>query len=188
MSPFERDWRKYYGGVQPLSYALRTCDHLNWVRFHSLPAGKRYADNAEEWNVILQRQAILAAEILGAAGSCWLVVTVPEAVAYRLTGKSLPTELEEAYRFQDRDGVYGDEDLIWIVAVAPVTWSVHTFEPLLRDIADDEGPRALWMSRTNGSVFAPYDGGVDPFPVETAQRDDLKMRYADWRSARPDGL
>jgi hypothetical protein len=186
MNSFEREWRQRYGTAEPIPHALRTRDGVNWVRFHSLPASKRYPENDEEWSILFSRLAALASEVLGAEGVCWLVMAEPEAA--RPGGEVRSFGPFEAYRFRDPHGIYGVEGQEWMVSAASATWSLERFEVLLRRIANDEGPRALWMSEADGAIFAPYDGGVDLFFAEPTCRDAIAAKYPDWLSERSDGL
>jgi hypothetical protein len=52
---------------------MRNAGARNWVRFHSLPGSKRYAETDEQKATLLARQNQLALDVLGESGSVWLV-------------------------------------------------------------------------------------------------------------------
>ena len=57
-------WARAWGDCRPVSYELRGCLHDRWVRFHSLPGSKRYADNEEEYAELIRRHLAVLAELL----------------------------------------------------------------------------------------------------------------------------
>lgn len=193
MSSFETAWRKAYPSCEPIGYRMRLAGERHWLRFHSLPLSKRYAETDDEWRILLRRQNILANAVLGAGSSCWLVQTcwrTPEGVVdiadahdpFRATREQ---GLAFAFNFRDED----DEDATpWDVNAALVTWDEGRFDDLLRDVADERAAPTLWMSAETGSVFAPYDGGVDLFLTDRAMVERLSARHSDWLSSHPDGL
>jgi len=79
------------------------------------------------------------------------------------------------------------ESLVRFVA-ADVTWQSGAFDALLRDIADERGPRSLFFSRASAFAFAPYDGGADIFAPTTHPVSELRRKWAPWLSSHPDGV
>jgi hypothetical protein len=187
-SDFEREWRRHYGATEPLSYVLRMQFPGNWVRFHSLPSSKRYPQNEGEWTILLARQAALAAETLGHGAMCWRVEAGPVNTGHAAKTDMLMPKATEVYQFRDPEGVYGAEGLEWRVSAALASWDIGTAVPRLRRIADDEGPRTLWMACHDGSVFAPYDGGVDLFFADRVRLERIASEHAGWLPVHPDGL
>jgi hypothetical protein len=194
MHSFEAEWRSFYPNYAPLGFMMRSASAEHWVRFHSLPNSKRYAQTDAEGQIILDRQNGLADEVLGAGTRCWLVQTagVPPDDAVNLKTESLwrRYEFEFAFRFLIKDG--DDYETDWESRASQQTWKASAFDDLLLAIADDDaeaiGARVLWMSRATGAVFAPYDGGVDLFLPTHASVQHLKTKYKDWLSLHPSGL
>ncbi|WP_200926706.1 DUF3885 domain-containing protein [Sphaerimonospora mesophila] len=48
-------WRERWPLCPPLAYELKNAYHDRWVRFHSLPDSKRYADDEAEYAILLHR-------------------------------------------------------------------------------------------------------------------------------------
>lgn len=147
----------------------------HWVRFHSLPESKRYATSDAERELILSRARILANRILGKGALAWIVDVHPsESVqsAY---------ELPPATRFVD-------DEIGYAVRAGLMEWEGKPFDSTVISVADDVGPRTLWMSPKDGAVFAPYDGGFDLFPASAEETTSLKSDFSQWLSARGDGL
>ena len=180
MTGFEAVWRRFHPGFDPVGYLMREAGAPNWVRFHSLPGSKRYAETDAERAIILDRQNALAMEVLG-AGPCWLV-------------RSEPFDLDLANAFASGEGRFDEEPEVaqaegpWQGEAVPTRWAPGAFDDLLLAIADDRAGRTLWISEADGAVFAPYDGGVDLFLPEPGRVLAVKAAHPDWLSPHPGGL
>lgn len=193
MNPFQHIWSRFHEGHWPVGYRLTGSEAANWVRFHSLPNSKRYADSDDERRTILQRQNSLAAEVLG-SDPCWLVQThwiTPAGVTdvadvYDPFAATRQFDLKPAFEFADDDD---DEDpVLWRVHAGQTRWTDGGFDELLTSIAEEQAGPTLWMSEMTGSIFAPYDGGVDLFLAKPKEVASLKRRHRDWLSSHPAGL
>jgi hypothetical protein len=191
MNPFQQLWSRFHDGHWPVGYRLRESGAANWVRFHSLPNSKRYADSDDERRILLERQNRLAAEVLK-SDSCWLVqahwVTpagmIDVADANDPFAATRQFGLEPVFEFVEDD----DDEVVWRVHGAPVRWTEGAFDALLASIAEGEAGPTLWMSEATGSIFAPYDGGIDLFLADAGQVASLKMTHRDWLSSHREGL
>lgn len=164
--------------------------HERWVRFHSLPLGKRYATDAGEGREVLTRyNAVLAAGIAECLCAAVYLVTV---------------------EYGPDDGAAGTEPIHvglhhgavpWMHAVDPddpeVAYDLHvsqeqftpgTLDELLRYVAEDQTSEVVIADTSLRWLFHPYDGGMDVIAPSVQQRDRLAARFAAWRSDRPDGL
>ena len=196
MTEFQRLWSRHYPDIEPVGYELRRAGARNWVRFHSLPQSKRYAETEAEWSVLLARQNELAASVLGETRECWLVQSLyqlPPGEAEMSVGDAKSSSgaiadygLEPAYVATREAGTEFEER--WESFAGLVRWTSGQFDGLLRDIADDQVAPTLWVSTETGAVFAPYDGGVDLFLPDESQVRELAARHADWLSTHPLGL
>jgi len=182
--------------MEPVGYELRNAGAQHWVRFHSLPGSKRYPDTEAEWRLLLDRQNELAAAVLGENEECWLVQShwdvtqdvtdvgfdegndpFRAATDYALKA-AIVTLRDPGTEFERR----------WEAFAGLKTWSSGRFDPLLRQIAADQAAPTLWCSADTGSVFAPYDGGVDLFLPDARRVRELAEHYPAWRSHHPLGL
>lgn len=189
-SEFGTWWATHFGAKVPLGWMLREEMPARWMRIHSLPRSKRYAETEAERRVLLQRQNALARTVLGEGAPCWIVVARYTASARptmrppRLRGLDsrlrLSFSFPNPWREDDRDRSQGD---VWC---ARVRWRPGAFDTLLQEIADWRESGVLWASRS-GQIFAPYDGGVDVFTRTKFERDNLKWRFRAWLSQRADG-
>ncbi len=70
---FSAWWAERFGEVLPLGYKLRSAFPDRWFRIHSLPESKRYANDDREYDILIERQRVLADEVLGPRAPCLLV-------------------------------------------------------------------------------------------------------------------
>lgn len=193
MFEFNEDWRRYHPGLFPIGYLLRRDGAKHWLRFHSLPESRRYAETQDEWRLLLWRQNELAKKVLGDE-PCWLVQThwVTPAGEVDIADADDPfratRELGLLFAFQFKDSQEGEEDKLWNVHALLSEWSAVRFDAVLRDIAEYRAAPTLWMSSTSGAIFAPYDGGVDLFLPSQSTVASLVSAYPDWLSSHPAGL
>ncbi|MFM9829841.1 MAG: hypothetical protein ACKVOB_14055 [Sphingomonas sp.] len=172
---FQLEWKRRHAGRQPFGPLLRGDDALPWVRFHSLPSSKRYAESDAERRIILDRANLLGDAFLGQA-ACWLVSSEP--------GDCEPSWAPGGQIVYDAGT---DDERIVRYFVRQVAWDAGAFDALLLAVAEDDA-RYVWVSRDDGSVFAPYDGGFDLFAVAPAAIATLRAKWPEWLSSRPDGL
>jgi hypothetical protein len=140
-----------------------------------LPESKRNAENDSEGATILWRANAIGDRLLGAGSPCWLAEA-------RFDDEV--SDPNSSVEFREMDN---GEELVWRVDVRPVEWRTGAFDAKLRAIADDE-LQALWMRRSDGTVFAPYAGGFDLFPRSFDDVETLKEERSDWLSSHPSGL
>jgi hypothetical protein len=176
LTTFEQDWRRFHGDSVPLSFALRDANKP-WVRFHSLPQSKRYADTPQERDILLRRANAVAVTVLG-NDPTWLVQLGPvgESEAGWTEGALKP---RREFALQPA-GEYAFDELVWPAYAALSAFALGTFNTLIDDVANERAFRTLWMSAANGRIFAPYDGGMDVFMESDAAIAALKARFRDW--------
>lgn len=189
---FDTIWNRFHSGHAPVAHLMRHTGAKHWVRFHSLPESKRYADNDDEVAVVLQRSHAMADLVLGDAPA-WLVqgrAEWPDMDEPIIELSDSHATIRE-FGLQPSPHIYpeGDEDEpAWRPYAARVQWVADRFTPLLRRCAEDlEGP-TLWISEATGGVFAPYDGGADLFLPTVDEVARAKTRWPDWLSSHPAGL
>jgi hypothetical protein len=203
------DWfREHFGATAPVGYCLRADHGDRWLRLHSLPGSKRYAEDDGERAEVRRRAWAAAAALFPAGSAVWLVVPSFDGAPSILDG--LPRKVVAGGPFEHP---LFCEPLR--VDVAQITWphGPGLFEALIDEIAIDafaensapspasrtDASRAVWFSVATGEAFAPYDGGIDLFGAsearveasgENASRTDALRRMfpRDWFSPRADGL
>lgn len=180
MTGFLVDWRGFFGDLPPLSFALPKDNR--WVRFHALPASRRYAETPNDEAIILERANTLAAEILGADVS-WLV----QLGSIDGGWDNAAMRWRDEYRLKSGGTVFYDE-VAWPLFAGRVQFEKSKFDGLLNDIAAEKAFRTLWLSPASGRVFAPYDGGFDIFLESSDAASEMRTKHETWLSSRADGF
>ncbi|WP_460708427.1 DUF3885 domain-containing protein [Myceligenerans halotolerans] len=171
------------------SWSLRGLPDERWVRFHSLPESKRYADSEEEYQILLGRHHQILAELRGDDESDIVAVrrewfdggrfSAPK--RFRRIAATWPLWRTFADADPDSDGTP------WYAFARWVPPTPAALDPLLRRVADDID-RTLFTNATVDWIYAPYDGGADVIARTAEERDALEAKYADWLSAHPSGM
>ncbi|MER5327113.1 DUF3885 domain-containing protein [Streptosporangium roseum] len=177
-------WRTRWGR-SPIAYQLRGRHADRWVRFHSLPESKRYADTEDEYEIILDRHHRVLAE-LGAEEGLYVIAVYFEDEEGRISPDPrhpgavpwLAIEPGDDSPFEDAARLY----------VSMTSFDRRILDPLLRGVADDEIGYAIIAPLDLRWLYHPYDGGADVITPTARDRDVLKNRHADWLSTHPAGL
>ena len=188
---FIKYWNKEYPKSYPINHELKFAYPDRWLRIHSLPESKRYADSEDEYKIILNRQNQLIDDLIG--------VGTEVAISFGLYTNDLSQdcykEITDFGEFQkvstidlrkDEPEAYEDE-YYFDVFIKIETWKSGNRDEILKAIADDE-IRAMFISPLKKCIIAPYDGGVDIIVDSTEERDRLKNKYKDWLPNWEDGL
>lgn len=187
MTDFEVFWKTHYPNASPTGWMMRNAGAKYWIRFHSLPESKQYADDEEEWAILLSRQNELAAEVIGEGQICWMVQSRwpasdqgNELDYFRETREN---GLNNAFTFLSE--IDEDDAVQWTAAAILTVWHQGAFDGALRRIADEKAGPTIWISVATGSVFAPYDGGVDLFLDDEGKMNALRNKHEEWLPAHP---
>lgn len=181
--PFATEWRSSFGDVLPAGFLCRVALADRWLRVHSLPESKRYAETEAERAELLHRQNAAATYVLGEDADCQLVVTrFGENQAWSF----------EALQVDGRTPVHvlsaGDEDDELQFFGLPVKWKTASFNELLLSVADDRTGPVLLADIQRRRIYAPYDGGADLFFASPKEAELARAHFQGWLSAREDGL
>ena len=57
-------WQERWPACRPIGHELRDTAPSTWVRFHSLPESKRYAEDEDEYRVLLDRHNTVIGELV----------------------------------------------------------------------------------------------------------------------------
>lgn len=166
-------WRSFYGEHAPIAYLLRENNTDFWLRFHSLPESKRYAQNEAETRGILRRYHLLASEVL-ADDACVLFFPSYASKKFPALFRGFNCEIFASYI----------EPKITLCA-ALTQWKTESFDEILRCVANDEFRYTSFLNTQSGEIFAPYDGGADLFLMSLTRRDALRARFHNWLSSHP---
>jgi len=70
---FNHFWKTNFKETIPLNFTFRTTYSKRWVRIHSLPNSKRYAENESELDTILERQNSVISDSLSENEDIYIV-------------------------------------------------------------------------------------------------------------------
>lgn len=185
-----RRWSRAWPECPPIGHLFRHRMHDRWVRFHSLPLGRRCPAGVADYEEVLMRYNTVLAEILGECGCTAIYLVTVDYGSDDLAAGTEPIHV----------GLHHGA-VPWTHAVDPgnpeVAYSLHVsrqdFTPgdlddLLRYVADDRTSEVVVTDRYLRWLFHPYDGGMDVIAPSAAERDRLAARFRTWLSDRPDGL
>lgn len=189
-------WERRWPRCRPIGHELRHAAPERWVRFHSLPASKRYADSDAEYAEILRRHITvlneLAVQYPGGTPGRVLVVTVAwsdgPAVPHRQTtvADTMPGAEHWTSVVSERDE---DGREYWIhLFLSMSEIGSPQLERLLCLVADDETADVIITDTELNWLYHPYDGGADVITSSTLQRDMLRAQHLQWLSSHPQGL
>ena len=188
-------WSTNYPATIPLSYCFRHDYKDRWFRIHSLPKSKRYADNEEEWNILLARQNSIIKDLLDDSSKVYAVTGEYDVNGSDEIPMFLSNEMFIDIKFNSVDTIdlhkispdEYENGAIYRPYVAELNWKENKYDNILKSIANDE-IRVFFISVDKKCLIAPYDGGVDFVMENNKVRDAYKTKYKDWLSEREDGL
>lgn len=187
VNEFRRWWQTEFGACPPVGYRLREAVPQRWVRFHSLPEGKRHADTRDEEAEILRRHNAVASALLGNGEPIVVVCT-----GHSEDEKPVPPGNHHALawlQFAHFDSLAVDDSMIyWHFWTASAQWKSGRFDDILTGVAREEIDNVLLVQPDRRAVYHPYDGGADVIGADIFVCDSLGRDFRPWRSARSDGL
>lgn len=179
----KNEWREKFGEALPTGFSCREFIRDFWVRIHSLPNSKRYADTNQERIDVINLHNEIADYVLGNEGKCVVFITLHgESKIYDYdTSSFFPIEPRHFMSYKDDD----DELKIF---VAEIIWRKWSLDNLLLAIADDRYFSVLFANMSRRSAYAPYDGGADLFFSTVVDVTAARKKFAHWVSDREDRL
>jgi hypothetical protein len=191
---FQQFWAANYPETLPINYLFKHHLKSSWLRIHSLPESKRYAENEEEWLILLERQNTVFNDLIAENSKIYLVTGV-YGFDDKVVSPDFLTEIAclgnlnfaplESINLHEYSNEWSDEGTFYTPYFAEDIYISHRFDELLKRIADDN-LRVFFIGKD--CLIAPYDGGVDIIFKDTATRDFYKSKYKNWLSNRADGM
>ena len=194
LATFDAAWDRNWPDCRPVGHELRWCAHETWVRFHSLPGSKRYAESAEEYAEILNRHLVLIQELAAMVGDgpqLLQVVTAAWSQSGRLRkrDRKLRRAFPSAVHWRTFPLDPDDAETPFMhLYVGEGSVNAPTLEALLLLVADDQAWDVIITDPQLNWLYHPYDGGGDVIAPDRILRDGLRKKYARWLSDYPLGL
>lgn len=174
---FFKLWAKRYPGILPIGHSLSSAYKSRWMRIHSLPDSKRYPSTDAEWAILLHRQNTLINYLVPQRAPIQMVINWIE---------------PESHLFQSCDplplGIIQEapDEPAYESFLIETTWENEPRNPILIMIADEQLSGVIIVAPD--CLIHPYDGGLDVIAKDPHTCHELKRKFKDWLSARPDGL
>ncbi len=187
--PFQDLWEARWPHLAPIGTSLRQ-EADGWVRFHSLPGSKRYAETPAEYATILHRHNAVLHELGAGTGDLYVITSqLAFTPAPRRRNPVLSELLPAAECWAVLSWPYLDPTLAYAHSyVSRLAWQPGSLDQLLRKVADEAIVDVIIAPADLAWLYAPYDGGADVILGTPALRDDLRDRHRDWLSHHPGGL
>lgn len=188
LHPVAQAWRECFGEVLPAGFLCRGALQDRWLRIHSLPDSKRYAEDQSEVAEMLRRQNLVAEDLLGDGALCLLIFTRwnwdgaarwprDERLRTALAGRKPELML--------RVDVHDDPLAFFAM---PVTWRRGEFDDVILECADDRTGPMLFANMQRRTIYAPYDGGADLFFGASDDVAPARERHRAWLSSLESGM
>jgi hypothetical protein len=184
-------WQQKFPDIPPLAYDLKRLCADRWVRFHSLPDSKRYAETPEEHKIILERHTTVIEDLNISRSSLFLVTS-------QWGDSATPDEDRDELSALDPGAVLwrtlplheltNNSDVLFLhLFVSSWAWHKSVFDSILALVADDKLRNIMIISSADDWIYHPYDGGADVILKSITDRDTLKQKYFAWLSKHPLG-
>jgi hypothetical protein len=191
MKDLENFWNKELSNVWPIAHELKRVYAERWVRFHSLPESKRYAETLEERAIILERHNTVLNDLNRSDSSLYLVTS-------QWGDTATPEQDRDELNTLDPGAVFwkslplheltNDDDQVFLhLSVSLWQWRKGVFDAILTLVADNRLANLMIIYVADKWVYHPYDGGADVILMSTEERDKLKEKYFRWLSNHPSG-
>jgi hypothetical protein len=178
-------WQSNFPKCPPINYLFKIFYNDRWLRIHSLPDSKRYAETAEEWQVLLQTQNSILDDLFSSNDEVILFTGVYSNTTITFAENNFSdNHALKTFNFTALDKIdlyaiskdYCEKDTFFTPYFETIFYHSSTYNELLKSIANDE-IRAFFLNPMTKTIVAPYDGGIDIIFSDEATRNLNKTRY-----------
>ena len=171
----------------PVGHMLKEYAPRRWVRFHSLPEGRRYPETTDDYDELLYRADVLVGQLCQPGDDLMLVTGL-----YGRRGAP-PPEPSSAQQLVQPDAQYWctveatrtvDDDALWPLHlwVGWRSYGPRALDPVVRLVADDELAAVIVVAPDRLVAVHPDHTGVDMLFPTAEERDAMGGTYAEWTS------
>jgi hypothetical protein len=193
---FQDFWANNYPNIPPINHLFKRLLKDRWLRIHSLPESKRYAETDEEWAILLERQNTVFADLMPINEEICIVSGIfsnEDTFFEKDIFDTLP--YHKTLNFKELDaldmfklsGDWYDEGMTFTPCFAEEIYAPNKFDSILKSIANDEW-RLFFLDPKSSNIIAPYDGGVDIIFGDEGPLSIFKKKYENWLSKNEYGL
>jgi hypothetical protein len=176
-------WTASFPSAAPAGFLCRVAFPDRWLRIHSLPESKRYAETESERAEILRRHNTVASHMLGEGSDCILFLARFGQEKQWPADRDIPLNADRP----EYALTYENDGDVWQFFSTPVVWRSEQFNDLILASADDATGPLLFANTKLGAAYAPYDGGADLFFPDPSNVEEAKKKFRSWLSVRTDG-
>lgn len=190
---FWERWCVWFPDAPPVGFLLRDAYPDRWLRIHFLPGGKRQPTSGLEYAEAIRRINTICTRVLGENSPLALLLLV-ECDSKALENAQNASGLSESHLqalgslseslWHSENGVFSVPMCVYGCASR---WMPADFD-ILFGAAINDLIKPLLVEIAQGTVIAPYHGGVDAFFSSDVDRDLAKEQLSLWTSSRPDAL
>lgn len=192
LSRLTANWQQRWPGARPVGHELPGNAPDRWVRFHSLPHSKRYADTPPEYATLLDRHHAVLAELIATSADKTLIVMTcswskdprPRKRSAELERAAPQAALWKSIVEDDSD----PDDRTWLHLYVSRHHATSELNRLLMLVADDVTAGVIIADEQLTCLYHPYDGGADVIAPSVEMRDALHDKHSSWLSAHPQYL
>ncbi|PRC93498.1 DUF3885 domain-containing protein [Solimicrobium silvestre] len=178
------EWSKNFPNAAPAGFLCRDAYADRWLRIHSLPESKRYAESESERLELLRRHNTVASDILGEDSDC--ILFLGQFGSDKIWQDDLDTPLNGILPVYAMTYEYDDDE--WQFFSVPVRWQRARFDDLILAKANDLTGPVMFANTKLGTAYSPYDGGADLFYSMQSNLERAKLNYSAWLSGRDNSL
>ncbi len=181
---FHNKWRGKFSDLEPRVELLRGACQDRWVRFYTLPEGKRYAEEPEERETIINRiysvlSELTDSQMLIVISTAWSPKPLPGDEDRAQSGGILPKTYWMS--FPENPDETNPEFLSYRhLHVQEVDIKDKLLESLFKKVAEDEIAGLILTDSALEWLFCPYDGGMDVIARTANERHALQLRFSEW--------
>jgi hypothetical protein len=189
---FERFWKQQYPKSLPVGYMLREAYKERWLRVHSLPESKRYAETEAEYQEVLIRHNILLSDLLGDSSKYVLLTTgyseTPTPCHSYPQLDALVKDSKHLFSIPMHELRGEAEPYYWHFFMSERRWNKNSVDDLLLLVADNEVANILFVGVNQGCIYHPYDGGADIIVKTRTLKNVKRKKYSTWLPRNTAGL
>lgn len=193
---FYTNWNKCFPNSYPIDYELKYTLKSRWLRIHSLPESKQYAETKEDEQIILERYNTVISDVLSAGSKVILLVGL---FSLELDDNDFSSFINTSeFKFIDKIKLSDlnleshkneetFENEFYNIFIKEEVWVNNGFNEFLLSLAKGERRMAI-VDFNKCLIVHPYEGGIDLIYPTTEIKEAYKMKYSEWLSKREDGF
>jgi hypothetical protein len=160
-----------------------------WVRFHSLPNGKRYPDTTEEHEEMRRRADTLLAEACADSSEVMFVTGRygPTGEEPARSAAQLQVQPDAEYWREVREAGTDDDDWPSHQWASFGDYASHRFDETVDLISAEQLDHTFVVATARSVIVHFYDGGVDVILPTADERAQWSERHQQWTSPHPSG-